>query len=208
MKKLTTVFCFLLLLNVGFAGEPNKGELSAKEKVDRELYDLIGSDELTPKERTRLLTIGTNGIETLVALLSTNRTCQTTRALGVLKIVINKCSPNPDQEKAAFAAIQRHLDSEDYFARLCAVDALSSIEQVDVVSSVLPLLEDKHVGVRIYAARTLAVRGDRTTVMKIEEVLKRRTSGLSPEKIAKDGSFKEAQKAITAILDREKGTRK
>jgi hypothetical protein len=209
MKKLITVLCFFSILHVGFAEDQHKRELSVKDRVVEELHDLMIADEFTKNERDRLLAIGTNAIEPLVSCLYTNETrCYIIGALGLLELVIDKCQSSHDQEKAAFAAIQGHLDSKDYYVRLCAVGALSSIKQVDVVPSVLPFLEDKHVGVRIVAARALAVRGDRTTVTKIEDILKRRASGLSPEKIAKDGSFKEAQKAIAAILDREKGTRK
>lgn len=210
MMKLTTVLCYVVLLEAGIAEEPSKGNLSSRVTFDAEVARLVASDDFKQNERNSLLAIGTNAIETLVTYLRTSQgsTRDVRRAVGMLEFVSDSCAVSVGQETTILAVLQIHLESANHYVRQAAVTCLSKLKLVSVVPSILPLLEDEDEFTRIAAARALAVRGDRATVRKIEEILKRRSTGLSSEEIAKDHSFKVAQQATIAILDREKDTNK
>lgn len=64
---------------------------------------------------------------------------------------------------------------------------------------ILLFLDDSDEGVRIAAAKQLAKIGDSQTADKMDEVLKRRAKGLTPEQIAADRSFQSGCAAVQSL---------
>ena len=121
------------------------------------------------------------------------------RSIELLSRIYRSDNINNEQKKVLLVALYSMLKSPYSLTRLHALGLAAFLGKKTAVEHIIPLLEDPDKYIRVDAADRLSEIGDTSTADRIESIIQKRATGLTPEQIDNDWSFRHGYKAITKL---------